>query len=112
MDAENWELPADADNSSEGTNGEGATATIEFAASQPTITVAERMAIADAYFELPERLDLRALWRSGTVLFLRANWWTDHADSGVSELRRSEFVRLERVSDGWIVQELQTRKAA
>jgi hypothetical protein len=73
--------------------------------------VSYRRAIADAYYEAEERLDVRFLWTRGPVSFFRVNWWRATAN-GTNEIMRSAFVSVERADEGLQVRDLSTSKAA
>lgn len=71
-----------------------------------------REAIAAAYFELPERLDVRYLWTKGPLSLFRVNWWHSDSATGESYIRRSEFVAVERTADGLVLRPPTWRWAA
>lgn len=66
--------------------------------------------VADHFFEHPNRLDVRHLWTSGDVSYVRVNWWAE--SSGVSRISRSAFVRVEATHGGWQVRDMTARSAA
>jgi hypothetical protein len=70
-----------------------------------------RRAIADAFVENEERLDVRHLWTRGDARYFRVNWWS--TDSfGAGRIRRSAFVSVEATKSGLVVRDLTTRAAA
>lgn len=73
--------------------------------------VSYRRAIAAAYYEAEERLDVRFLWTRGPVSFFRVNWWRLGV-SGASEITRSAFVSVERSDEGLRVRDMTASKAA
>lgn len=75
------------------------------------ITDELRHAVAEHFFDRPEEIDLRGLWRAENVTFVRANWWKTGID-GVSHMRRSVLLRVEHMRDGWVIEEYPERLAA
>lgn len=75
----------------------------------PTPELLTRL-VANHFFEHPSRLDVRHLWTTGRVSFVRANWWTERG--GISRISRSAFVRVEATDDGWQVRDMTVRSAA
>lgn len=69
-----------------------------------------RKVIANHYFEHPSRIDVRHLWTTGRVSYVRVNWWSE--SRGVSRITRSAFVRVEATDDGWSVRDMTARSAA
>lgn len=70
-----------------------------------------REAIAAAFFEIGDRLDIRHLWTSGSISSFRVNWWTLPTD-GHAAIRRSAFVQVERTDAGLVVHDHTLRRAA
>lgn len=76
-----------------------------------TITDELRLAVAEYFFDAPDQIDLRGLWRAENVTFVRANWWTTGV-GGISHMRRSLLLRVEHLRDGWVIEECPERLAA
>lgn len=66
--------------------------------------------VAGYFFESPARLDVRHLWTTGGVSYVRVNWW--HESGGVSRITRSAFVRVESTDQGWVIRDMTVRSAA
>lgn len=84
---------------------------VETELEQPEGLRTYREAIAAAFFEYRDRLDIRYLWTRGTISTFRVNWWTLPMN-GQAGIRRSAFVQVERTDAGLVVHDNTLRRAA
>lgn len=84
---------------------------IESELEQPEGLHTYREAIAAAFFEYRDRLDIRHLWTRGSISTFRVNWWT-LPTNGQAGIRRSAFVQVELTDAGLVVHDNTFRCAA
>ena len=63
-------------------------------------------AIAAFFFELPQWLDIRPLWRRDATSFWRVNFWRTDTASGEERICRSAFIAVEETMDALHVEDL------